>query len=53
MGFFFHKTKTNSFLPYRYDVIHSDLHMHEELISLQHPEQLKYTKQHLETRVMK
>lgn len=49
--FFFHKTKTNSFLPYRYDVTHSDL-LHE-LISLQHPEQLKYAKQHLETRVMK
>lgn len=30
MGWFFfsHKTKTNSFLPYRYDVTHSDL-LHE------------------------
>lgn len=29
MGCFFYH-KTNSFLPYRYDVIHSDL-LHEEL----------------------
>lgn len=30
---FFHKTTTHSFLPYRYDVIHSNLRLHEELIN--------------------